>query len=178
MLQTGLATLELLAFRTHPLARPRAQAGHCTGFLEVHRAMPQDVETQACQLSNKFDHRLGELFSEQVLTLLEGEKLRGLNLCHRVQRWRLVSAWGLGRGLGIRCLCPGPSCHPGASHGGFHNTPKPGSCVPNSICAEGAWTAAPFRRRQHCQQIRGCSAGCQACRLRLDRAAGIPPYRL
>ena len=80
--------------------------------------------------------------SEQVLTLLEGEKLRGFGLCHPFQRRSLVSAWALGRGFGVRCLCPSRPCHRAAFHVGFHKTPKPGSCAPNSICApkeSGSW---------------------------------------
>jgi hypothetical protein len=58
--------------------------------------MPQDVEAQAGQLGNKSEHRPAQPFTEQVLTLLEDEKLRGFDLCHPFQRCSLVSAWALG----------------------------------------------------------------------------------
>lgn len=73
----------LPAFRTRSLARSRAQNGYFTGSLEVHWAMPQDVEAQAGQLGNNSEHRPGQPCSQQVLTLLEGEKLRRFGLCHR-----------------------------------------------------------------------------------------------
>jgi hypothetical protein len=41
----------------------------------------------------------------------------------------------LGCGFGVRCLCPSWPCHPAAFHVGFHKTPKPSACAPNSICA-------------------------------------------
>src|SRR5208282_1679653 len=135
-LQAGLAALGVLAFRARSLARPRAQDRHRTESLEVQRAMPQDVEAQAGQLGNKSEQRLGQLSSEQVLTLLEGEKLQGFDRCRPFQRRSLLSAWALGRGFGVRCLCPSRTGLRAAFHVGFHKTPKPGSCAPNSICAQ------------------------------------------
>jgi len=67
--------------------------------MEVHRAMPQDVEAQTGQLGNKSEYRLGQPYSEQILTFLEGEELRGFGLCHRFQRLSLVATWALGRGI-------------------------------------------------------------------------------
>jgi hypothetical protein len=132
-LQAGLAELGWLAFRARSLARPRAQDGHFIGFLEVQRTMPQDVEAHAGQLSEKSEQRPGQACSEQVLTLLEGEKLRGFDLCRQLQS--LVSTWAFGRTFGVRCLCPGRSCHPAAFHLGFHKTPMHRCLRPNSICA-------------------------------------------
>ncbi|MGO8744279.1 MAG: hypothetical protein ACLPYZ_02965 [Limisphaerales bacterium] len=58
--------------------------------------MPQDVEAQAGQLGNKSEQRPRQPFTEQILTLLEGEKLRGFDLGHPFQRRNLVSTWALG----------------------------------------------------------------------------------
>ena len=134
-LQAELAALGLPAFRARSLARPRAQDGHSTGCVEVQRTMPQDVEAQTGQLGNKSEQRPGQPRSEQVLTLLEGEKLRGFGLCRPLQRRSLVCAWALGRGFGVRSLCPSRPCHRAAFHVGFHKAPKPGACPPSSICA-------------------------------------------
>ena len=75
MLQAGHAALGLPAIRVRSLARHRAQDGHCAASLEVQRTMPQGVEPQAGQLGNKFQQGLDEACSEQVPTVLEGEKL-------------------------------------------------------------------------------------------------------
>ena len=56
--------------------------------------MPQDVEAQAGQLGNKSEHRLAQPFTEQILTLLEGEKLRGFDFCHPWRAGRLVRHLG------------------------------------------------------------------------------------
>ena len=119
-LQAELAALVLPAIRARSLARHRAQDGHCAESLEVHRAMPQDVETQAGQSGNKSERRLGQPGSEQVLTLLEGKKLRRFGLCHPLQRRSLVSARALGCGFGVRCLCASRPCHPATFYVGFH----------------------------------------------------------
>jgi hypothetical protein len=41
----------------------------------------------------------------------------------------------LGRGFALRRLCPSRPSHPATFHAGFHKTPKPDSCGPNSVCA-------------------------------------------
>jgi hypothetical protein len=130
--QAELAALGLQAIGARSLARPGAQDGPFTESLEVQRPMPQNAEAQAGQLGNKSEQRLGQACSEQVLTLLEGEKLRGFDLCRPFQRGSLVSAWALGCSFGVRCLCPSRPGQRAAFHVGFHKTPKPGSCAPNS----------------------------------------------
>ena len=128
--QARLAALGLPAFGARSLARPGAQDGHCTGSLAVQRTMPQDVEAQAGQLGNESGQRPGQACSEQVLTLFEGEKLRGFGLCRPYQRRGLAFAWALRCGFGT--LCPSRPCQPAPFHVRFHNTPKPGSCAPKA----------------------------------------------
>jgi hypothetical protein len=75
-LQARLATLgALMTVRASPLARHRAKDGYFTRSSKVQRAMPQDVETQAGQLDKKFEKWAIQLFSEQILILLECEQL-------------------------------------------------------------------------------------------------------
>jgi hypothetical protein len=69
--------------------------------------MPQDVETQAGQLREKSEPRPSQAIPEQVLIILEGEKLRGHN--------------------------PGRFFRRTAFHVGLHKTSKPRSCQSNSM---------------------------------------------
>jgi len=85
----------LPAIRARSLARLRAKDGPFIGSMEIHRAMPQDVEAQAGQLGNQSEQRPGQPCSQQVLMLFEGEKLQGFDLYHPFQRRSLVSVWAL-----------------------------------------------------------------------------------
>jgi hypothetical protein len=102
MLQAGRTALGLPDFRGRPAVRHRTQGGYCTGSLEVHRIMPQDVEAQAGQLGDHSEQRIAQPFSEQVLTLLEAETIRGFDLFSRFQRRGLASARALGLGFVVR----------------------------------------------------------------------------
>ena len=97
----SLAALGRPAVYARPPARRRALDGAGPGFLAIDRIQPPDVETLAGELGEKSEQWPGQAFSDQVLTLLAGEKLafarrNQLIACNHVSHSKPSSPQGKG----------------------------------------------------------------------------------